>query len=128
MLDRRRLAVRLAEMEAVYRSGRSPEELALLADIWAHDLADEKAADVECAMIAHRRHSTFFPTPADILRILATTRTCPDEAIPALPEAEPECDPRLPELLSRALRGDADARVELDMRRSRAAAATEKMQ
>ena len=37
-IDRLWLIMRLAECEAVYRTGRSQEELALLADIWAQDL------------------------------------------------------------------------------------------
>ena len=114
MLDRRRLAMRLAEMEAVYRSGRSGEELALLADIWAADLADERQEDVERAMLEHRRQSTFFPTPAHILRILATTRPAPRELFPALPEPEPSRDPRIRRLVMRALHGDKAARAEMD--------------
>ncbi|MBQ9406955.1 MAG: hypothetical protein IJU37_09525 [Desulfovibrio sp.] len=84
MLDRQRLARRLAEMEIVYRTGRTPEEIAVLADIWAEDLADEKPEDVERAMQRYRLQSRFFPTPADIVAILddggreRTHRALPD--------------------------------------------------
>ncbi|MBQ9407445.1 MAG: hypothetical protein IJU37_12005 [Desulfovibrio sp.] len=70
MLDRQRLARRLAEMEIVYRTGRTPEEIAVLADIWAEDLADENPEDVDRAMQRHRLQSRFYPTPADIVGIL----------------------------------------------------------
>lgn len=43
-IDRLWLIMRLAECEAVYRTGRSQEELALLADIWAQALHGDSEA------------------------------------------------------------------------------------
>ena len=44
-IERLWLIMRLAECEAVYRTGRSQEELALLADIWAQDLEEQDILD-----------------------------------------------------------------------------------
>lgn len=69
-IDRLWLIMRLAECEAVYRTGRSQEELALLADIWAQDLEGQDREAVGRAFVLHRQESGRFPCPADILRLL----------------------------------------------------------
>ena len=71
---RRRLLVRLIDAEMVYRTGRSQEELALLADIFADDLAGEDAETIDRAFSLPRRGSTRFPTPAHILAIIPQCR------------------------------------------------------
>lgn len=110
MLDRQRLAMRLAEMEAVYRTGRSPEELALLAEIFADDLDGENPEAIERAFALHRRESSRFPTPAHILALLPRCRR-PAQSLPSLPmECSGRKTPGLGRLVSRALRGEAAAR------------------
>ena len=73
-IDRLWLIMRLAECEAVYRTGRSQEELALLADIWAQDLEGQDREAVGRAFVLHRQESGRFPCPADILRLLPRCR------------------------------------------------------
>ena len=63
-IDRLWLIMRLAECEAVYRTGRSQEELALLADIWAQDLEGQDGEAVGRAFVLHRQESGRFPCPA----------------------------------------------------------------
>lgn len=108
---RNRLLARLADAETVYRTGRSPEELALLADIFADDLAGEDAGDIDRAFLAHRRSSTRYPTPAHILALLpqcrAPRRNC--AALPMRPTSPKT--PGVGKLALRALRGDTEARA-----------------
>lgn len=107
---RNRLLARLADAETVYRTGRSPEELALLADIFADDLAGEDAGDIDRAFLAHRRSSTRFPTPAHILALMPQCRS-PRHDYAALPMAtEGAKTPGLGKIVVRALRGDAAAK------------------
>ena len=73
-IDRLWLIMRLAECEAVYRTGRSQEELALLADIWAQDLEGQDREEVGRAFVLHRQESCRFPTPANILHLLPRCR------------------------------------------------------
>ena len=56
-----RLLPRLIEAEAVYKSGRSPEELVLLAGIFADDLDGENPDAVDRAFALHRRESARSP-------------------------------------------------------------------
>lgn len=108
---RRRLLPRLVDAEAVYRSGRSPEEVALLADIFAEDLEGEAPETIDRAFALHRRESTRFPTPAHILALLPRCRPCMTLGVAALPmENVGRKTPGIGQLMTRALRGDAEAR------------------
>lgn len=113
MLDRQKMAIRLTEMEFVYRTGRTAEEIATLADIWADDLGDEHMADVERAMQQHRRQCRFFPTPADIVDLLDNGYRTSRQVYDALPMTELTHTPGIGTLVMRAVRGDEDARREL---------------
>ncbi|WP_165178153.1 hypothetical protein [Desulfovibrio sp. ZJ369] len=105
-----RLLPRLIEAEAVHKSGRSPEELALLAEIFADDLDGENPEAIERAFALHRRESSRFPTPAHILALLPRCRQ-PVQSLPPLPmECSGRKAPGLGRLVSRALRGEAAAR------------------
>ncbi len=105
-----RLLPRLIEAEAVYKSGRSPEELVLLAGIFADDLDGENPDAVDRAFALHRRESARFPTPAHILALLPRCRPSVGTH-PALPmEGAGRKTPGLGRLMSRALRGEAEAR------------------
>ena len=84
MLDRTRIAKKLAELELVYRTGRTPEELALLADIWATDFAGEDQATLERAIDMHRGTARYWPTLAEIRDLLPQCRRAPQQA--AIPE------------------------------------------
>ena len=85
-VDTQWLTLRLVECEAVYRTGRSPEEMLLLADIWAQDLEGQDKDDVGRAFVMHRQESSRFPCPADILRLLPRCRmTARMESPMALP-------------------------------------------
>lgn len=105
-----RLLPRLIEAEAVYKSGRSPEELALLAGIFADDLDGENPEAIDRAFAVHRRESSRFPTPAHILALLPRCRPSV-QPLPPLPmEGVGRKTPGLGRLMSRALRGEAEAR------------------
>lgn len=105
-----RLLPRLIEAEAVYKSGRSPEELALLAGIFADDLDGENPEAIDRAFALHRRESSRFPTPAHILALLPRCRPSV-QPLPPLPmEGVGRKTPGLGRLMSRALRGEAEAR------------------
>lgn len=108
---RRRLLPRLVDAEAVYKSGRSPEELALLARIFADDLHGENPEALDRAFALHRRESTRFPTPAHILALLPRCRPCMTHGVAALPmENVGRKTPGIGRLMTRALRGEAEAR------------------
>ncbi len=105
-----RLLPRLIEAEAVYKSGRSPEELALLAGIFADDLDGENPEAIDRAFAVHRRESSRFPTPAHILALLPRCRPSV-QPLPPLPmEGVGRKTPGLGRLMSKALRGEAEAR------------------
>ncbi len=109
-----RLLPRLIEAEAVHKSGRSPEELALLAEIFAEDLDGENPEAIERAFALHRRESSRFPTPAHILALLPRCRQ-PAQSLPSLPmEVSGRKTPGLGWLISRALRGEEAARNALE--------------
>lgn len=107
---RRRLLVCLIDAEMVYRTGRSQEELALLADIFAEDLAGEDAEDIDRAFTAHRRGNTRFPTPAHILAIIPQCRAQRHDCAALPVEAEGKKTPGYGEIVCRAVRGDEEAR------------------
>lgn len=105
-----RLLPRLIEAEAVYKSGRSPEELALLAGIFADDLDGENPEAIDRVFAVHRRESSRFPTPAHILALLPRCRPSV-QPLPPLPmEGVGRKTPGLGRLMSKALRGEAEAR------------------
>lgn len=110
---RRRLLVRLIDAEMVYRTGRSQEELALLADIFADDLAGEDAETIDRAFTAHRRSSTRFPCPAHILAIIPQCRAQRSDYAALPMEAEGTRTPGIGMVVARALRGDEEARQEM---------------
>lgn len=85
---KRLLLQRLGELSLLYGRDRSPEELALLADIWAEALHDERPDDVARALALHLREGDRIPCPADILRLLPRCRAPrrPDDRRIALPE------------------------------------------
>ena len=111
-LLRRRILPRLTEAEMVFRSGRSPEELAVLADIFAGDLEGEDAGAIDRAFVLHRRESMRFPTPAHILALLPRCR--PVSNAPALPENSGQKTPGIGMLVLRAIRGDKEAQCKLE--------------
>lgn len=100
----------LCAMELVYNSGRGPAQLSALAEVWAHDLAGQNLTAVEKAMTMHRRESRFFPTPADIIRLMP--RCAADNRQPyQLPEP-PKCKTEgMGQQVRAALQGDDDART-----------------
>ncbi|WP_165078873.1 MULTISPECIES: hypothetical protein [unclassified Desulfovibrio] len=110
---RRRLLVRLIDAEMVYRTGRSQEELALLADIFADDLAGEDAETIDRAFAAHRRGSTRFPTPAHILAIIPQCRAQRHDYAALPMEGEGTRTPGIGMVVTRALRGDMEAREKM---------------
>lgn len=117
-IDRLWLIMRLAECEAVYRTGRSQEELALLADIWAQDLEGQDKDDVGRAFVMHRQESSRFPCPADILRLLprcrrATSMESP-MALPVDTVSYNQPGRNMAKLLLQALHGDSEAQNEME--------------
>lgn len=82
------LAELLSTANLVFREGASREEIAALAVIFSDDLAGEKPCDIRAAFALHRRRSRYFPTPADILRLLPECRTGASVALPAIGEGE----------------------------------------
>lgn len=70
-------------MAVVYQTGQAPEEISLLAEIFAEDLMDENWESIRRAFTMHRRRSTRFPTPAHIIALLPECRVLPERvAIP----------------------------------------------
>lgn len=117
-IDRLWLIMRLAECEAVYRTGRSQEELALLADIWAQDLEGQGREAVGRAFVLHRQESSRFPCPADILRLLprcrrATSMESP-MALPVDTVSYNQPGRNMAKLLLQALHGDSEAQNEME--------------
>lgn len=117
-IDRLWLIMRLAECEAVYRTGRSQEELALLADIWAQDLEGQDREEVGRAFVLHRQESSRFPCPADIPRLLprcrrATSMKSP-MALPVDTVSYNQPGRNMAKLLLQALHGDSEAQNEME--------------
>lgn len=71
---KRLLLQRLGELSLLYGRERSPEELALLTDIWAEALDGERPDEVARAFVLHLREGVRFPCPADIVRLLPRCR------------------------------------------------------
>ena len=88
---KRLLLQRLGDLSLLYGRDRSPEELALLVDIWAEALHSERPDDVARALTLHLREGDRFPCPADILRLLPRCRAPqhPNLHRAALPEYTP---------------------------------------
>ena len=116
-VDTQWLTLRLVECEAVYRTGRSPEEMLLLADIWAQDLEGQDKDDVGRAFVMHRQESSRFPCPADILRLPRCRRATSMESPMALPVDTVSYNQpgrNMAKLLLQALHGDSEAQNEME--------------
>jgi len=66
-LTRQMVLKELATLSILHGASKSPEELAVLADIWAEDLGHLSGGDFINAVKVARKRSRFFPVPADIL-------------------------------------------------------------
>lgn len=103
---------RLGELSLLYGRDRSPEELALLADLWAEALAGEERDEVARAFALYLREGERFPCPADILRLLprcraaARTRT----ALPEMTFSAPDAVRERARAISRGARSGTAAR------------------
>lgn len=64
----------LAMAEVLFKSGRSPEELELAAELYAEALAGEKLEEVKAAFALYARRRRFYPTPAEIIALLPECR------------------------------------------------------
>lgn len=98
---------RLFETGLVFHIDRSPEELELLADLWAEALPQEPQA-INAAFVDWRREGRRFPVPADIL-----------DRLPSCRAAQPERDdtthtPGYPSFLAARRRGDDEALARLE--------------
>lgn len=117
-VDTQWLTLRLVECEAVYRTGRSPEEMLLLADIWAQDLEGQDKDDVGRAFVMHRQEFSRFPCPADILRLLPrcrmTARIESPMALPVDTVSYNQPGRNMAKLLLQALHGDSEAQSEME--------------
>lgn len=71
---KRLLLQRLGELSLLHGRDRSPEELALLVDLWAEALDGEERDEVARAFALYLREGERFPCPADILRLLPRCR------------------------------------------------------
>lgn len=99
----------LSKCEIAYQGGHSPEELAVLMELFAEAMPNENPQSIRRAFAMHRKLSTRFPTPAHIIALLPDCRVMPDRC--AIPEktSVPATD-GLGLVVLFALRGDADAR------------------
>lgn len=103
----------LAASALVYQTGQTPEELALLADIFAEDLAGENFESINRAFSLHRRRSSRFPTPAHIIAILPECRVLPKRE--ALPQASAKKTEGMGNLVLLAIKGNAQAKDTLKL-------------
>ena len=111
---------RLFETGLVFHIDRSPEELELLADLWAEALPREPQA-INAAFVAWRREGRRFPVPADIFDRLPACRAALSAAA-TRPDAEPATrTPGYPAFLAARRRGDDDALAALEQEYSREA-------
>lgn len=104
---------RLFETGLVFHIDRSPEELELLADLWAEALPQEPQA-INAAFVDWRREGRRFPVPADIIDRLPSCRAALSAAA-----AQPESDdtthtPGYPSFLAARRRGDDEALARLE--------------
>lgn len=58
----------------MYQSGQSPEEITLLAEVFAETLAEEELATLDKAFMLYMRNNKRFPTPAHIFELLPECR------------------------------------------------------
>lgn len=113
MTMREVIAMKLSTLSIEYGTAHSDADLALLADDWARELAEETPESVAAALDQHRRECSRFPTLADVLKLLPRCRVTPTRK--ALPESSPGKDwASRPRLIRDALRGDVDARAKVD--------------
>ncbi|WP_299396081.1 hypothetical protein [uncultured Desulfovibrio sp.] len=111
---------RLFETGLVFHIDRSPEELELLADLWAEALPREPQT-INAAFVAWRREGRRFPVPADIIDRLPACRAAQDAAA-ALSEAGTATrTPGYPAFLAARRSGDDDALAALEQEYGREA-------
>lgn len=65
---------KLATLAIVYQSNQSPEEIALLAEVFAEILAGEDTATLDKAFMLYLQNNKRFPTPAHIFELLPECR------------------------------------------------------
>jgi len=115
------LVLCLMDAEAVYSSGRSREELANLAHLWATTMEGIEPARIKQAFTIYLRESPRFPTPAQIMAIIP--RTSSGTAQQALPDGrDGTYTPGRAELACAAIRGDEEARRKMEAILARAMA------
>ena len=109
MTMRELIALKLSTLSIEYGTSHSDADLALLADDWARELADERPASVAATLDQHRRECPRFPTLAQVMALLPRCRVV--EQRQALPEGQTRSDvgQRARDIRD-ALRGDAGAR------------------
>lgn len=61
-------------MALVYRTGQTPEELTVLADVFAEALEKEDPGTIKRAFALHIKNCKYFPTPAHIGELLPECR------------------------------------------------------
>lgn len=113
MTMRELITLKLSTLSIEYGTSHSDDDLALLADDWARELAGERPASVAATLDAHRRECSRFPTLAHVLALLPRCRVAPEEL--ALPEAPPrEGWGEYPRTIRAALLGDRAAKARMD--------------
>lgn len=110
---------RLFETGLVFHIDRSPEELELLADLWAEVLPQEPQT-INAAFVVWRREGRRFPVPADIIDRLPSCRAALSAAA-VQPEAVSSHTPGYPAFLAARRRGDNDALAALEQEYGREA-------
>lgn len=101
------------ETSLVYLASHTPEEIAVLAKVFATDLAEENMADINAAFAKHRQTSTRFPTPAHIIALLPYCRVQEVQAeVP--PAIDEQRTPGMGKLVCNARKGDMSAKEALD--------------
>ena len=106
---------RLGELSLLHGRDRSPEELALLADLWAEALDGEERDEVVRAFALYLREGERFPCPADILRLLPRCRAeeraeREGTALPEMTVSAPDAVRERARVISRGARSGTAAR------------------
>lgn len=106
---------RLGELSLLHGRDRSPEELALLADLWAEALDGEERDEVARAFALYLREGERFPCPADILRLLPRCRAearaeREGTALPEMTVSAPDAVRERARVISRGARSGTAAR------------------
>lgn len=106
-----RLRAELAQASFVYQTMHTPEEIELLADVFAEALPGEDTQAVERAFRLHYQRSKRFPTPCHIIELLPECRIRP--AAVALPEKQGKRTPGYGAMLYEKLRQKHEASPEV---------------